>query len=64
MIVFCAGSGIEGMVSSDEEEILPQQSPETEETEDEGQFVFRRNKLCTYHMVSRFHFIVSVFLML
>lgn len=49
---------MEGIVSSDEEEILPQQSPETEETEDEGQFVFRRNKLCTYHMVSKYFFIL------
>lgn len=46
---------MEGIVSSDEEEILPQQSPEPEETEEEGQFVFRRNKQCTYHMVRIIH---------
>ncbi|GLV39686.1 Enhancer of Polycomb [Carabus blaptoides fortunei] len=45
------GSGIDGLVSSDEEEPLPVvHSPEPEETDEEGQFAFRRNKLCTYHM--------------
>lgn len=42
---------MEGIASSDEEEILPQQSPEPEEAEEEGQFAFRRNKQCSYHMV-------------
>ncbi|XP_017776540.1 PREDICTED: enhancer of polycomb homolog 1 isoform X2 [Nicrophorus vespilloides] len=36
-------------VSSDEEPV-PTASPEPEVEEDEGQFAFRRNKLCTYHM--------------
>lgn len=44
------GSGLEGAMSSDEE-TMPQVSPEPEEVEEEGQFVFRRNKLCSYHMV-------------
>lgn len=39
-----------GGLSSDEEPVL-QASPEPEEVEDEGQFAFRRNKLCSYHMV-------------
>lgn len=42
--------------SSDEEEMLPQQSPEPEEAEEEGHFAFRRNKLCTYHMVRLLQF--------
>lgn len=45
--------GLEGAISSDEETV-PQVSPEPEEVEDEGQFVFRRNKLCSYHMVIHF----------
>jgi enhancer of polycomb-like protein len=47
-------TGIDGLgtLSSDEEP-MPQLSPEPEEVEDEGQFAFRRNKLCSYHMVSR-----------
>ncbi|XP_044744316.1 enhancer of polycomb homolog 1 [Coccinella septempunctata] len=36
--------------SSDEELGAPAASPEPEDTEDEGQFAFRRNKLCSYHM--------------
>lgn len=46
------GSGLEGIgpLSSDEEPIS-HMSPEPEEVEDEGQFAFRRNKLCSYHMV-------------
>lgn len=46
-------SGLDGLgaLSSDEEP-MPQLSPEPEEVEDEGQFAFRRNKLCSYHMVS------------
>ncbi|CAH0550063.1 unnamed protein product [Brassicogethes aeneus] len=39
-----------GALSSDEEAMLPQMSPEPEEAEDEGHFAFRRNKLCSYHM--------------
>nr|KAH0807890.1 hypothetical protein GEV33_014902 [Tenebrio molitor] len=44
-------TGIDGLgtLSSDEEP-MPQLSPEPEEVEDEGQFAFRRNKLCSYHM--------------
>lgn len=43
--------GIEGIgVLSSDDEPMPQQSPEPEEVEDEGQFAFRRNKLCSYHM--------------
>lgn len=46
-----------GGISSDEDTTMPQLSPETEEIEDEGQFAFRRNKLCSYHMVGhKFHF--------
>lgn len=41
---------LEGVVSSDEEPV-PRISPEPEEVEDEGQFAFRRNKLCSYHLV-------------
>lgn len=37
---------------SSDEETVPQVSPEPEEVEEEGQFVFRRNKHCSYHMVS------------
>ncbi|CAH1116786.1 unnamed protein product [Phaedon cochleariae] len=39
-----------GGLSSDEETIIPQLSPEPEEADDESQFAFRRNKLCSYHM--------------
>ncbi|KAF5304769.1 hypothetical protein FQA39_LY09546 [Lamprigera yunnana] len=39
-----------GNLSSDEELVPQHASPEPEEVEDEGQFAFRRNKLCTYHM--------------
>ncbi|KAK9875359.1 hypothetical protein WA026_007757 [Henosepilachna vigintioctopunctata] len=39
-----------GSVSSDEETVAPIASPEPEEAEEEGQFAFRRNKLCSYHM--------------
>lgn len=49
-----AGGAMEGALSSDEETTVPQVSPEPEEVEDEGQFVFRRNKLCSYHMVRNF----------
>ncbi|XP_018333423.1 uncharacterized protein LOC108742649 isoform X2 [Agrilus planipennis] len=44
-------SGLEGIggISSDEETAHPANS-EPEDVEDEGQFVFRRNKLCSYHM--------------
>lgn len=38
-----------GNLSSDDE-LLPHASPEPEDVEDEGQFAFRRNKMCTYHM--------------
>lgn len=49
------GSGIDGIASSDEEEVVPSHpSPEPEDTEEEGQFAFRRNKLCSYHMVRFF----------
>lgn len=43
-------------VSSDEDVPMPQLSPETTEEpqEDEGQFAFKRNKSCSYHMVRIF----------
>lgn len=41
-----------GNMSSDEDATMPHLSPEPEETDDEGQFAFRRNKMCSYHMVS------------
>ncbi|KAK4885725.1 hypothetical protein RN001_001996 [Aquatica leii] len=46
------GSGLLdfGNLSSDEELVPQHTSPEPDEVEDEGQFAFRRNKLCTYHM--------------
>nr|XP_023019140.1 enhancer of polycomb homolog 1 [Leptinotarsa decemlineata] len=37
-------------LSSDEETTVPQVSSNQEEDEDESQFAFRRNKLCSYHM--------------
>lgn len=45
------GFGVDslGGVSSDEDVGMSQLSPEPEETEDESQFAFRRNKLCSYH---------------
>ncbi|KAJ8957654.1 hypothetical protein NQ318_017546 [Aromia moschata] len=45
-------SGVDSLaaMSSDEEAAVPHLSPDSEETEDEGQFAFRRNKLCSYHM--------------
>lgn len=47
-------------VSSDEDVPMPQLSPEAPEEpqEDEGQFAFRRNKFCSYHMVITFFKIV------
>ncbi|KAK9717332.1 Enhancer of polycomb-like [Popillia japonica] len=43
--------GLEGVAAlSSDEEPLPQPSSEPEEIDDEGQFAFRRNKLCSYHM--------------
>ncbi|KAI4467760.1 enhancer of polycomb [Holotrichia oblita] len=43
--------GLEGVAAlSSDEEPLPQPSSEPEEVDDEGQFAFRRNKLCSYHM--------------
>lgn len=39
-----------GVSSDDEMAMPPQLSPEPEEPEDEGQFAFRRNKSCSYHM--------------
>ncbi|CAG9859413.1 unnamed protein product [Phyllotreta striolata] len=39
-----------GSISSDEEVTGAQLSPEPEVAEDESQFAFRRNKLCSYHM--------------
>lgn len=39
-----------GAISSDEELAVPTASPDPEDTEDEGQFTFKRNKLCSYHM--------------
>ncbi|KAJ8925543.1 hypothetical protein NQ315_009383 [Exocentrus adspersus] len=46
------GGGLEslGNLSSDEDATMPHLSPEPEDAEDEGQFAFRRNKLCSYHM--------------
>nr|XP_022909693.1 enhancer of polycomb homolog 1 [Onthophagus taurus] len=45
------GAGLEGLgVLSSDEEPIPQASPEPEEVEEDGQFAFRRNKLCSYHM--------------
>lgn len=43
-------------VSSDEDVPMPQLSPETTEEpqDDEGQFAFRRNKSCSYHMVRNY----------
>lgn len=47
------GGALDGLASSDEEEMVAAvASPEPEEAEEEGQFAFRRNKLCSYHMVS------------
>ncbi|XP_057660984.1 enhancer of polycomb homolog 1 [Diorhabda carinulata] len=45
------GFGVDslGGLSSDEDVGMSQLSPEPEETEDESQFAFRRNKLCSYH---------------
>lgn len=39
-----------GAISSDEEPTVAVASPEPEENEEEGQFAFRRNKACSYHM--------------
>ena len=36
---------------SSDEDSARQASPESEEVEDEGRFVFRRNKLCNYYRV-------------
>ncbi|XP_056632876.1 enhancer of polycomb homolog 1 [Diorhabda sublineata] len=46
-----SGFGVDslGGLSSDEDVGMSQLSPEPEETEDESQFAFRRNKLCSYH---------------
>lgn len=56
-----SAGGIEGIgVLSSDEEPLTQPSADAEESEDEGQFAFRRNKLCTYHMVGlKLHFFVA-----
>ncbi|EFA06113.2 enhancer of polycomb homolog 1 [Tribolium castaneum] len=44
-------AGLDGLGAlSSDEDTMPQLSPEPEELEDEGQFAFRRNKLCSYHM--------------
>lgn len=43
-----------GAPSSDEELAAPAASPEPEDADDEGQFAFRRNKLCSYQMVCLF----------
>ncbi|KRT84858.1 hypothetical protein AMK59_730, partial [Oryctes borbonicus] len=43
--------GIDGVAAlSSDEEPLPQPSSEPEEGDEEGQFAFRRNKMCSYHM--------------
>ncbi|KAJ8952863.1 hypothetical protein NQ314_007469 [Rhamnusium bicolor] len=39
-----------GTMSSDDDATVPHLSPEPEEVDEEGQFAFRRNKLCSYHM--------------
>lgn len=45
-------AGLDGLGNlSSDDDAMPQLSPEPEEVEDEGQFAFRRNKLCSYHMV-------------
>lgn len=47
------GGGIDGLAAlSSDDEVMPQLSPEPEDVDEEGQFAFRRNKLCSYHMVS------------
>ncbi|XP_028142187.1 enhancer of polycomb homolog 1 [Diabrotica virgifera virgifera] len=45
------GYGVDslGGMSSDDEVNMSQLSPEPEEAEDESQFAFKRNKLCSYH---------------
>lgn len=54
-------SGLEGVaaLSSDDEQ-LPQPSSEPEEADDESQFTFRRNKLCSYHMVKFFLSVIII----
>lgn len=45
-----------GVLSSDDDTLVTQLSPESDEIDDEGQFAFRRNKFCSYHMVCYFSF--------
>lgn len=59
------GGAIDGLVSSDEDDLVPAApSPEPEDAEEEGQFAFRRNKLCSYHMVSYIHRSINNFVKL
>lgn len=62
------GSGLDPLISSDEESSLPSHSHtqtsipsdrDDEDTADEGQFVFRRNRNSTYLPVSLIYFFFS-----